>query len=168
MQRGNDMAESLRDALNQALCDELDAAMSRIAHCVNQLTTEQLWSRSRADMNSVGNLVLHLTGNVRQRVVNNLTGAPDTRDRPAEFAARGPIPADQLLGGLSAVVKEARAAVLAAIDERLCEKKSVNNFNLTGIEAAVRSIAHFRGHTQEIIHMTRTILGDRYQYAGPR
>jgi len=162
------MAEPLRDALNHALCDELDAAASRIAHCVNQLTTEQVWSRPRADMNSIGNLLLHLAGNVQQAITNNLTGAPDTRDRPAEFAARDPVPADQLLGRLLVVVKQARDAVLSASDERLCEQTVVNNNNWTGIQAAIRSIAHFRGHAQEIIHMTRTILGDAYQYAGPK
>ena len=162
------MAEDLRDTLNHALCDELDAAMSRIAHCLTQLTDEQLWWRPRADMNSIANLVLHLTGNVQQMIVNNLTGAPDTRDRPAEFAARDTIPADQLLGRLMTAVKKARDAILSASDERLCEQKLVNNNNWSGLQAAVRSIAHFRGHTQEIIHITRTILGDKYQYAGPR
>jgi hypothetical protein len=144
------MAEDLRDTLNQALGGELDAAMSRIAHCLTQLTDEQLWWRPRADMNAIANLVLHLVGNVQQMVVDNLTGAPDTRDRPAEFAARDSVSSDQLLGMLITTVRRARAAILSASDER------------------VRSIAHFRGHTQEIIHLTRTILGDKYQYAGPK
>jgi hypothetical protein len=162
------MSHELRDALNHALCDELDAAMSRIAHCVNQLTTEQVWWRPRADMNSIGNLLLHLTGNVQQMIANNLTGAPNTRDRPAEFAAREQIPADQLLGKLMVAVKKARDAILSASDERMCEQKLVNNNNWSGVQAAIRSVAHFRGHTQEIIHVTRTILGDKYQYAGQK
>jgi hypothetical protein len=65
-------------------------------------------------------------------------------------------------------VKQARDAILSASDERLCEQKLVNKNNWTGIQAAVRSIAHFRGHAQEIIHITRTILGEKYQYAGPK
>jgi hypothetical protein len=162
------MAEDLRDTLNQALGGELDAAMSRIAHCLTQLTDEQLWWRPRPDMNAIANLVLHLVGNVQQMVVDNLTGAPDTRDRPAEFAARDSVSSDQLLGMLITTVRRARAAILSASDERLCEQKLVNNNNWSGLQAAVRSIAHFRGHTQEIIHLTRTILGDKYQYAGPK
>ena len=162
------MAEELRTALNHALCDELDAALSRIAHCVNQLTDEQVWWRPRPDMNAIGNLLLHLAGNVQQMITNNLTGAPDTRDRPAEFSARDGIPKALLLDKLTVVVKEAREAILLASDSRLCEKRIVNKNDWTGLQAAIRSIAHFRGHAQEIIHQTRTILGEKYQYAGPR
>jgi hypothetical protein len=162
------MAETLRETLNHALCDELDAALSRIAHCVGQLTTEQVWWRPPHGLNAIGNLVLHLAGNVRQMVTNNLIGAPDTRDRPAEFAARDSVPADQLLATLTTVVKDARDAILSASDQRLCEQKVVNKNNWSGLQAAVRSIAHLRGHAQEIIHITRTILGDKYQYAGPK
>lgn len=162
------MAENLRSALTHALCDELDAALSRIEHCVNQLSESQVWWRPPEGTNAIGNLILHLTGNVRQMLVANLTGAADTRDRPAEFAAREVVHTDALLGGLSDAVAQARDAIRGASDARLCEQRRVNNFDWTGIQAVVRSIAHFRGHAQEIIHITRTILGDRYQFAGPR
>ncbi len=158
----------LRAALNHALCDELDAALSRIQHCVNQLSDAQVWSRPPSGANAIGNLLLHLTGNVRQMVVSNLTGEPDTRDRPAEFAARDAVPKGALLEGLVAAVRQARDAILGASDERLCDPRVVNNFNWTGMQAVVRSVAHFRGHAQEIIHITRTLLGDGYQFAGPR
>ena len=162
------MSEDLRSALNHALCDELDAAFSRIAHCLNQLSDEQVWWRPPQGMNAIGNLVLHLAGNVNQMIAANLTGAPDTRDRPAEFSSRDPISSDELLGKLLVAVHRARTAFRSASDERLAEVKRVNNNDWSGIQAAVRSIAHFRGHAQEIIHMTREILGDKYQFAGPK
>jgi hypothetical protein len=158
----------LRYALNHALCDELASALSRIEHCVKQLSEDQLWWRPPHGLNAIGNLILHLTGNVKQLIVHNLTGAPDTRDRPAEFAAREPIPKATLLGALAAAVQGAREAILAASDERLVQVVRVNNNDWTGLQAAVRSIAHFRGHAQEIIHTTRAILGDAYQFAGPK
>ncbi|MBN9119674.1 MAG: DUF1572 family protein [Planctomycetes bacterium] len=162
------MSTDLRTALNNAITDELDAALSRIAHCVGQLSEEQVWWRPPQGMNAVGNLLLHLTGNVKQTIADNLTGTPDTRDRPAEFAARDPFPKAELLRRLTEVVRQAKAAFAAAGDERLAAVTRVNNFDLTGIGAAVRSVAHFRGHTQEIIHMTRELLGERYQFAGPK
>src|SRR5688572_3938568 len=162
------MSEDLRSALNHALCDELDSAFSRIAHCLNQLSDEQVWWRPPQGMNAIGNLVLHLAGNVNQMIAANLTGAPDTRDRPAEFAARDPVPVADLLGKLIVAVQRARTAVLNASDERLARVVRVNNNDWSGIQAAVRCIAHFRGHTQEIIHMTRELLGDKYQFAGPK
>ncbi len=162
------MAGELRTALNHAIGDELDAALSRVVHCVNQLTDAQVWSRPPAGTNAIGNLILHLTGNVQQIIANNLTGAPDTRNRPAEFAAHDAIPKAELLRALTDAVAQAKTALTAASDEQLATARRVNNFDWTGIQAVVRSVSHFRGHTQEIIHMTRTTLGDSYHFAGPR
>lgn len=162
------MPTDLRSALNHAIGDELDAALSRIVHCVNQLSEEQVWWRPPQGMNAIGNLLLHLTGNVRQMIADNLTGAPDTRDRPAEFAARDPLPKAELLRRLTEAVARAKAVVATTPDERLAAVVRVNNFDLTGIQAVVRSVAHLRGHAQEIIHVTRELLGDKYQFAGPK
>ena len=162
------MSTELRTALNQAVHNELDAALGRIAHCVNQLSDEQVWWRPPQGMNAIGNLVLHLTGNVKQMIADNLTGTPDTRNRPAEFAVREPLPKAELLRRLTESVSLAKSAFTGAPDERLAQVARVNNFDLTGVEAAIRCLAHFRGHTQEIIHMTRELLGDKYQFAGPK
>jgi hypothetical protein len=162
------MNDPLLPVTSQAFCDELGSALGRIAHCVGQLSDEQVWWRPRADMNAVGNLVLHLAGNVKQLIVSSIGGAADDRDRPAEFAERGPIPAADLMKRLTDVVERAKSAIAAASPEELCRVRRVMNFDLTGLQCLVRSVAHFRGHTQEIIHQTRTILGDRYQFAGPR
>lgn len=159
---------NLRSALNFAIADELDAALSRIAHCVNQLSDEQVWSRSRADMNSIANLMLHLAGNVGQLIVSGVGGAPDDRDRPAEFAAREPLSRAELLRRLTDSVTRAKAAFATASEESLCQKIPVKRYDWTGMQAVVRCVAHFRGHAQEIIHMTRTILGEQYQFAGQR
>ena len=105
---------------------------------------------------------------MRQLIVTGVGGAPDTRERQAEFDARGSIPSEQLLGKLFAVVKEAHQVIQSASAETLCAMIPVKRYDWNGIEAIVRSVAHFRGHAQEIIHMTRMILGDKYEFAGPR
>jgi hypothetical protein len=162
------MANELRAALNHAVADELDSALSRIAHCVNQLSEEQVWHAPPEGLNPVVNLLLHLTGNVKQAIVDNLSGAPDTRNRPAEFTSRDAIPKAELLRRLTEVVQQAKAAFTSATDERLARVVRVNNNDWTGIQAALRSVAHFRGHAQEIIHVTRETLGANYQFAGPK
>ena len=162
------MSNDLRSALNHALADELDAALSRIVHCANQLSEEQVWWRPPQGMNAIGNLILHLTGNVKQAITDNLSGAPDTRDRPAEFSSREPVAKAELLRRLTEAVQTAKAALAGATDERLAKVVRVNNNDWTGIQAVIRSVAHFRGHTQEIIHMTRELLGENYRFAGPK
>ena len=158
----------LRSALTHAIHDELDAALGRIGHCVSQLTDEQVWSRERADMNSIGNLVLHLTGNVGQLIVSGIGGVADTRQRQSEFDAREPMSKADLVAGLTAVVGRAKVAFADAGDDVLCGPITVGKYDWTGMQAVIRCVAHFRGHTQEIIHMTRAIVGEAYQFAGPR
>jgi hypothetical protein len=162
------VSSELRLALNQAVADELDAALSRISHCLGQLTEEQVWLRPREDMNAIGNLLLHLTGNVGQLILSGVGGEPDLRDRPAEFAARGPIPKSELLERLTTVVGRAKTAFVAASEATLCQPSPIKRYDWTGLQAVIRCVAHFRGHTQEIIHMTRNLLGEAYQFAGQR
>ena len=159
----------MADPAAEALCQELEAAHGRVRHCLDQLADDQVWWRPRPDQNAFGNLLLHLAGNLRYFVVHGVGGAPDVRDRPAEFAARGPTPGKaELLDRLDATVAEAAAVLRAASAGDLARVRPLHNADLTGYAAAVRSVAHFRGHTQEVIHMTRTLLGDGYRFAGQR
>lgn len=157
--------DELAAAVGAAAAHELDSALGRIKHCLGQLTEARVWHRSQPGLNSIGNLVLHLCGNLRQWVVAGLGGAPDVRNRPAEFAERGPVPKDELVSSLEATVEEAKR-VLAGVDARqLAQPRRIQGFDMTGLTAIFDSIPHFRGHTQEIIHMTRLQLGDAYQFA---
>ena len=125
-------ADDLAAAVGAAAAHELDSALDRIEHCLGQLTDGQVWHRSRPDLNSVGNLILHLCGNLRQWVVAGLGGTTDVRNRPAEFAERGPVPKDELVRRLEAVVGEARR-VLSGVDaRRLTEVRRIQGFDVTG------------------------------------
>src|SRR5215831_7094947 len=93
----------LATAVGKEAGNELTSALDRIKHCLGQLSDEQVWWRAQPSLNSIGNLILHLCGNVRQWLVAGLGGAAEVRDRPAEFAERGPIPRAELLRRLDAV-----------------------------------------------------------------
>jgi hypothetical protein len=162
------MPDNLSATIRHALTDELESAQSRIQHCIGQLTDEQVWWRPRLDMNSIGNLVLHLTGNIKQLIVSTVGGEPDNRDRPAEFASSNMLPKAVLLERLSNALDKAKAVISHATSDELCRIYRIRDWEWTGLQAIVRSVAHFRGHTQEIIHQTRTILGEQYQFAGQR
>jgi Protein of unknown function (DUF1572) len=158
-------ADELAATVGAAAAHELGSAVERIKHCLDQLNDEQVWQRSRPGLNSIGNLILHLCGNLRQWIVAGVGGAPDDRNRPAEFAERGPIPKDELMHRLETVVAEAKR-ILAGVDARqLSERRRIQGFDVTGLAAIFDSVPHFRGHTQEIIHMTRLQLCDVYQFA---
>jgi Protein of unknown function (DUF1572) len=159
------MDTDLERAVGRELAHELTQALERIRHCLDQLTDEQVWRRPAEGMNSVGNLLLHLNGNVRQWIVSGLGGAPDDRDRLAEFAACGPIPKEELCDTLHATVEEAKAVLAAQAAADWLRVRRIQGFEVSGLGAAIDSVAHFRGHTQEIVHVTRTLLGERYRFA---
>jgi hypothetical protein len=158
-------ADELAVAVGAAAAHELDSALDRIKHCTGQLNDEQMWWRPSPSLNSVGNLLLHLCGNLRQWVAAGLGGAADNRDRPAEFAERGPIPRDDLVRRLDAGVREAKGVLGRLTARQLLEARRIQGFDVTGLAALFDSVPHFRGHTQEIVHLTRMQLGDAYRFA---
>lgn len=150
---------------------QLAAAAELIRHGVGQLDDTQVWWRPRDNMNSIANLLLHLAGNLRQRFPSVIGGAPDDRDRTAEFAERGAIPKAELLRRFDEAVGQADA-VLAGLspDELIATRRYPM---LSGpVEEPIAAIllqtlTHLVGHAQEIIHLTRQQLGDGYAFRSP-
>lgn len=143
---------------------ELDEAMRVIRHCVGQLDDDQVWWRPEPSMNSVANLMLHLAGNVRQWITCGVGDRRDDRNRPQEFAERGPISRQTLVERLEAVISSAQETMSATTADDLETSLRIQAFEVTGLGAILHSVSHFRGHTQEIVHMTRSLLGDAYQF----
>jgi hypothetical protein len=143
----------------------LIASHTRIEHCLNQLTDDQLWSRPNPDMNAIANLLLHLSGNVGQWITSAIENTPPTRNRPAEFSEKGPIPKQALRDQLQQTITRA----LAAIDsiktpDQLLAPRHVQGNDTTILTAIYHSVSHFEGHTQEIISMTRQLKGNQYAF----
>src|SRR5262249_53658743 len=115
--------------------------------------------------NGSANVVLHLGGTLRRWMGAGVGGAADVRERPREFAEQGPIPRDELLRRLGAVVAEVDA-VLAGFDEtRLLDTRRIQGFDETVLSAVFDCLTHLKGHTQEIVYVTRLQLGDAYRFA---
>jgi hypothetical protein len=153
----------LANQVGKEAAHELADALGKIKHCVDQLDDAKIWSRPQMSLNSIGNLLLHLTGNLTQWIVCGIGGADDHRDRPAEFAERGPIPKSNLIARLESAVVDAGAALERVTGDELVRVRRIQGFDVTGLAAMFQSISHFRGHTQEIVHMTRMILGEQYR-----
>jgi len=103
--------------IGREFADELSQGLDRIKHCLDQISDEQIWWRPLPAMNSTGNLMLHLAGNVRQWVVSSIGGVKDIRERQKEFDERGPIPKAEVSKRLETAVAEAKAAMARASTE---------------------------------------------------
>lgn len=158
-------AEYLAAAVGTEAAKELASALGRIKHCLDQLTDDRIWWRSSPSMNSIGNLILHLCGNVRQWIVSGIGGTNDIRNRPAEFSERGPLSKEELLKRINTIVDEAKVVLERLTAQQSVSVRRIQGSDITGLAAIFSSVPHFRGHTQEIIHMTRTLLGDAYRIA---
>src|SRR3979411_314618 len=88
-----------------------DDYLPKIERSLELLTDEQIWWRANPQSNSIGNLLLHLSGNVRQWIGCGVGGTQENRDRDSEFAERDTIPGKELLAGLKQTLKEADAAL---------------------------------------------------------
>jgi uncharacterized damage-inducible protein DinB len=132
---------------------------SRIETCMSSLSEDQVWARGSQNENAVGNLVLHLCGNVRQWIVSGAGGRPGNRDRDSEFSAQGGIPVSELTGLLQAVVREAVAVLGAVTAERLAERIVLQKSEVTVLEAIYHSVEHFSMHTGQIIFITKMLTG---------
>ncbi len=147
---------------------ELRSCQKRIHHCVDQLSDEQIWWRAGESFNSIANLLLHLTGNIEQRINSTLGGRPDVRDRPAEFSARDPIAKKELLARFDEVVERADGVLAGLSAARLLEKhrfiKLRGEVEGTAVALVVQTLVHLGGHTQEIVALTRRQLSDTYRF----
>jgi uncharacterized damage-inducible protein DinB len=147
---------------------ELADCRRKIQHCVDQLSDEQLWWRPNESSNSIANLLLHLAGNIGQRIGSVVGGAPDHRDRDREFSERGPMAKAEVVARLDDAMQRADATLAALPAERLLEMRRYpmlrGEVEGSVLGLIVQNLVHVGGHTQEIITLTRRQLGDRYRF----
>jgi uncharacterized damage-inducible protein DinB len=127
------------------------------ARAVVQLNDEQVWMREADTQNAAGNLVLHLCGNLGQWILAGVGGAPDTRDRDAEFEARGRVPIPELKRCLNAAVEAAAGVIEGVSAERMGQVVRVQAYEVTVLEAIYHVVEHFAQHTGQIIFATKLI-----------
>lgn len=132
----------------------------RLRGCVESLSDEQVWWRPNEASNSIGNLLLHLNGNVRQWLLSSFDGAEDHRNRPAEFSERRVLPAAHLLEQLGATIAEVSKLLARLGDSELLEEYEIQGYRVTGIEAVYHVVEHFGMHYGQILFVTKLVRGE--------
>ena len=144
--------------------DKLEQLGGRIQDCLGRLTPEQIWTRRSENENAVGNLVLHLSGNVRQWIGSGVAGLPDHRNRDAEFDARGGKSAVELSEFVALRVSEATGIIRDVPVHRLTERIAPQGHDVTVLEAIAHVVEHFSMHTGQIILLTKMLTGEDLGY----
>jgi uncharacterized damage-inducible protein DinB len=138
---------------------KLRQLLSRIHVCLELLDDERLWLRSGDSSNSIGNLCLHLSGNVRQWILHGVAGEPDTRARDAEFAARGGPDKAALWANLNTAVQHACAVIEQLPPEDLTRTVRPQHYDVSVLEAVYHVVEHFAQHTGQILYATKALTG---------
>ena len=133
--------------------------LPRIADAIDRVAEDELWWRPNDASNSIGNLILHLVGNIRQWIVSGVGGAPDTRDRASEFARREPLTRDELLAMLTEAVLEADAVIARTDPAELNERRQVQGRSVTVLQAIYHVVEHFAMHTGQILYVAKQRTG---------
>ena len=134
--------------------------LPKIERCLERLTDEQVWWRASERSNSVGNLLLHLEGNLRQWAVSGAGGAADARVRDREFAERRLVPREELLAALRAAVEEADDALARLDPAALLETRRVQGLDVALMTAVFHAVEHFSMHTGQIILLTKMLADE--------
>jgi hypothetical protein len=127
--------------------------------CVESMTVEQVWWRPNQASNSIGNLILHLNGNVTQWLVASFNKDEDLRNRPEEFAAQGGLTAAELLNRLGATIAEAEKVLNRLTTEELLAPYETQGYHVRGLDAVYQVIEHFGLHYGQIAYITKTLEG---------
>lgn len=139
----------------------LDQYWPRMRTCVESLTDEQIWWRPNPASNSIGNLLLHLNGNVRQWLVSSFNHLPDARNRPAEFNAPEHVPAKLLIQQLDETLRQAGAVLSRLTEADLLAMYEIQGYEeLTGLAAVYQVVEHFGLHYGQVIYITKLLRGE--------
>jgi hypothetical protein len=137
----------------------LEQYWPRLRACVESLTDEQVWWRPNEASNSIGNLILHLNGNVQQWLVASFDRLDDTRDRPAEFAEREVVPAAVLLEKLGSTLRRAADVLSQLTEEDLRATFHIQGYTVSGLDAVYQVVEHFGLHYGQIVYITKLVRG---------
>ena len=155
------VAQSFIDEARRLLLEEY---LPKIERCLEKLTDEQVWWRPNPESNSIGNLLLHISGNARQWIVCGLGTATDQRQRQAEFDQREGIPLADLLGMLRTTVSEIDKVLAEFEPSRLLDEYQIQGTTSTALAAIFHVTEHFSMHAGQIILLTKLLTASDLRF----
>ncbi len=141
--------QNFRSEFVENICFRLEENYRMVAIALDQISEVQLWQKPNTSLNSIGNLILHLCGNLRQYGIASLQNVTDTRDRDREFAISEGSKAELLLR-LQTTVEEVKTSIQNTSSQRLVKHTYVQGFDLSGIGNCIHLAEHFSYHTGQI------------------
>jgi len=134
----------------------IEEGLARITYCLSELSEEEIWYRNNANCNSIGNIIMHLEGNVRQYILAGIGVHKDTRTRDMEFDNKNRLNYKALLEKLSNTLHDSYEIIKNLSIENLTENRKVQGFNETVLSIIIHVIEHFSYHVGQITFYTKS------------
>ena len=129
----------------------------KIAKCLDQLSEVEIWQRPNASSNSMGNLILHLCGNITQYIISSLGGKEDRRVRDEEFDAKGGYSKKELQLKLESTIAQAIEVIQTISEEELLRVRPVQAYEFSGVGNVIHAVEHYSYHTGQIAFWTKQV-----------
>lgn len=148
----------MNDVLLNALRTRITGVFpAQIRAAIEPLTDEQIWMRPNESSNSIGNLILHLSGSLDHFLNRNVGGFPFERDRAAEFAERNPLPKADLLARFDAMVSRASQTFDALTPDSLNAPSPEPTMHTLLVEDLLNAAMHLSTHAGQIVWIAKSL-----------
>lgn len=149
--------ETLINEFIEQSVSRLQENTPKIKKCLDELTEEEIWKRPNPSSNSIGNIIIHLCGNITQYILSSLGNVEDKRERDKEFSMQGGLNKKELFGRLSTTVHQATSIIHNIDSNDMLRKRSVQGFELSAIGIIIHVVEHYSYHTGQIIFWTKLL-----------
>jgi len=133
----------------------------KVHELLEPLSSEQLWRRPFSYGNSIGNLILHLTGNLNYYIGAQIAGTGYVRHRDLEFSDGGK-PKEELLKAFDDAIATAVTAIFAQSDNDWSAPYHAERADgSTRFEQVLACAGHAYHHVGQIIYLQKELLRER-------
>lgn len=135
----------------------MNESLRMIKICLEQLSEDEIWQKPNESSNSIGNLILHLCGNITQYGIASIQNLEDTRQRHQEFSTVSGYTKAELVKKLEDTISDAKRAFYDAPLNELLRKRNVQGFNFSGVGNIIHVTEHLSYHTGQIALWTKIL-----------
>jgi uncharacterized damage-inducible protein DinB len=140
---------------------QIEQNLQKIRAVVEVMSEDEVWWRPNESCNSVGNLLLHVCGNLSQWILAGVGGEIYERRRAGEFAARETVTKAELMARLTDVVARCRSVVASATKDQLIALRQIQGSETDGLGAIYHAVDHMGYHTGQVVFIGKQLVGGR-------
>lgn len=131
--------------------------LEKIHRAITGLDDHRIWFRPAEGVNSIGNLLLHLAGNLSLWIGQGLGGRDYDRDRAGEFAAEGSHGRAELVERLAEVVGHCQWVLSEEATDTLGSPLEIQGYTIDRRGAIFHAVEHMGYHTGQIVQLAKQL-----------